>query len=164
LSFLIPSFEPIVWLRNPLYAFGIIILVDIWYSYPFFMIAILGAMSAISNDVYEAAEIDGASYWKQLSSITLPLIRPAILPALVLTSITAFQMFGTVWAITQGGPTAGAGKPGATELVMVYAYKQIFQSQNYGTATAFATVVFIFLLAATLYSLRMTRLTRGATT
>ena len=62
----------------------------------------------------------------------------------------------------QGGPTAGAGKPGATELVMVYAYKQIFQSQNYGTATAFATVVFIFLFAATLYSLRMTQLTKGA--
>jgi arabinogalactan oligomer/maltooligosaccharide transport system permease protein len=159
---LFPSYDPITWLRDPVYAFAIIILVDVWYSYPFFMIAILGATSAIPNDVYEAAEIDGASYWKQLTSITLPLIRPAILPALVLTSITAFQMFGTVWAITQGGPTAGAGQPGATELVMVYAYKQVFQSQNYGTATAFATVVFIFLFAATLYSLRMTRLTKGA--
>jgi arabinogalactan oligomer / maltooligosaccharide transport system permease protein len=162
LSALIPSFTPIAWLRDPVYAFAIIILVDIWYSYPFFMIAILGAVSAISNDVYEAADLDGANYWKQLTSITLPLIRPAILPAIVLTSITAFQMFGTVWAITQGGPTAGAGKPGATELVMVYAYKQVFQSQNYGTATAFATVVFIFLFAATMYSLRMTQLTKGA--
>lgn len=151
-----------VWLNDPFYAFGIIILVDVWYSYPFFMVAILGAMASISNDVYEAAEIDGASYWKQLVNITVPLIRPAILPALVLTSITAFQMFGTVWAITQGGPTAGAGKPGATELVMVYAYKQIFQQQNYGTATAFATVIFIFLFAATLYSLRLTQLTKGA--
>lgn len=162
LSFILPNFQPITWLRDPVYAFGIIILVDVWYSYPFFMIAILGAISAISNDVYEAADLDGATYWKQLTNITLPLIRPAILPALVLTSITAFQMFGTVWAITQGGPTAGAGKPGATELVMVYAYKQIFQSQNFGTATAFATVVFIFLFAATLYSLRLTQLTKGA--
>jgi len=162
LAVLIPSYEPIVWLNNPVYAFGIIILVDVWYSYPFFMIAILGAMSSISNDVYEAADIDGATYWKQLTNITLPLIRPAILPALVLTSITAFQMFGTVWAMTQGGPTAGAGKPGATELVMIYAYKQIFQQQNFGTATAFATVIFIFLFAATLYSLRLTQLTKGA--
>ena len=71
-------------------------------------------------------------------------------------------MFGTVWAMTQGGPTAGAGKPGATELVMIYAYKQIFQQQNFGTATAFATVIFIFLFAATLYSLRLTQLTKGA--
>ncbi len=162
LAALFPSYQPVVWLNNPVYAFGIIILVDVWYSYPFFMVAILGAISSISNDVYEAADIDGASYWKQLTSITLPLIRPAILPALVLTSITAFQMFGTVWAMTQGGPTAGAGKPGATELVMIYAYKQIFQQQNYGTATAFATVIFIFLFAATLYSLRLTQLTKGA--
>ncbi len=161
LAILNPDFVPITWLRDPVYAFGIIILVDVWYSYPFFMVAFLGAIAAIPNDVYEAAEIDGASYWAQLRNITLPLIRPAILPALVLTSITAFQMFGTVWAITQGGPTAGAGKPGATELVMVYAYKQIFQSQNYGTATAFATVVFIVLFAATLYSLRLTKLTKG---
>ncbi len=162
LAVLIPSYDPITWLRDPVLAFGIIILVDIWYSYPFFMVSILGATSAISNDIYEAAEIDGASYWKQLTSLTLPLIRPAIMPALVLTSITAFQMFGTVWAITQGGPTAGAGQPGATELVMVYAYKQVFQSQNYGTATAFATVVFIFLFAATLYSLRLSQMTKGA--
>jgi arabinogalactan oligomer/maltooligosaccharide transport system permease protein len=152
-----------VWLNDPLYAFGIIILVDVWYSYPFFMIAILGAISAISNDVYEAADIDGASYWQQLRNITLPLIRPALLPAIVLTSITAFQMFGTVWAITQGGPTKGAGVPGSTEFVMVYAYKQIFQLNNYGTATAFATIIFIFLFAATLYSLRVTQLTKGAT-
>jgi arabinogalactan oligomer/maltooligosaccharide transport system permease protein len=150
-----------VWLNNPLTAFGIILLVDIWYSYPFFMIAILGAMAAISDDAYEAAEIDGATYWDQLKSITLPLIRPAILPAIVLTSITAFQMFGTVWAITQGGPTAGAGKPGATELVLVYGYKQIFQLQNYGTATAFATIIFIMLFIVTIWSLRVSRLTRG---
>jgi arabinogalactan oligomer/maltooligosaccharide transport system permease protein len=152
-----------VWLADPLYAFGIIILVDVWYSYPFFMIAILGAISSISNDVYEAAEIDGATYMQELRNITLPLIRPALLPAIVLTSITAFQMFGTVWAITQGGPTKGAGVPGSTEFVMVYAYKQIFQLNNYGTATAFATIIFIFLFSATLYSLRMTQMTKGAT-
>jgi arabinogalactan oligomer/maltooligosaccharide transport system permease protein len=151
-----------VWLNNPITAFGIILLVDIWYSYPFFMIAILGAMASIPNDSYEAADIDGASYWQQLRSITLPLIRPAILPALVLTSITAFQMFGTVWAITQGGPTAGAGKPGATELVMIYGWKQIFQLQNYGTATAFATIIFLILFVATIWSLRVSQLTRGA--
>jgi len=150
-----------VWLNNPFTAFGVILLVDIWYSYPFFMIAILGAMAAIPNDSYEAAEIDGASYWDQLRNITMPLIRPAILPAIVLTSITAFQMFGTVWAITQGGPTAGAGKPGATELVLVYGYKQIFQLQNYGSATAFATIIFVLLFIATMISLRVSRLTRG---
>ena len=151
-----------IWLNNPVYAFGVVILVDLWFSYPFFMIAILGALAGIPGELYEAAEVDGATYLEQLGQITLPLIRPAILPAIVLTSITAFQMFGTVWALTTGGPIQGAGQPGATEFVMVYAYKQIFQLQNYGRATAFAVIIFIFLFAATLYSLRVTRITKGA--
>ncbi len=151
-----------IWLNNPIYAFAIIVFVDVWYSYPFFMVTILGAMASISSEVYEAAEIDGANYFNQLTGITLPLIRAAVLPAIVLTSITAFQMFGTVWAMTQGGPSAGAGAPGGTEFVMVYAYKQIFQVQNYNTATAFATIIFIFLFSATLYSLRFSQITKGA--
>ena len=150
------------WLQNPTTAFLAIVIADLWFSYPFFMIAILGALQSIPTDAYEAAEVDGATYWQQLTRITLPLIRPAILPATVLTSITAFQMFGTAWAMTAGGPVKGAGQPGATEFVMVYAFKQIFQTQNYGRATAFAVILFLFLFAATLYSLRLTRITKGA--
>ncbi len=151
-----------VWLNHPASAFGVIVLADIWFSYPFFMVAILGALQSIPTELYEAAEVDGANWWQQLMRITLPLIRPAVLPALVLTSITAFQMFGTAYAITQGGPQLAADKPGATELVMVYAYRIIYSVQNYGRATAFAVMIFIMLFLATLWSLRVTRLTKGA--
>lgn len=151
-----------IWLNDPILAFGVVVFADIWFSYPFFMVSILGALQSIPGELYEAAEVDGANWWTQLRSITLPLIRPAVLPAAVLTSITAFQMFGTAYAITSGGPLQGAGKPGATEFVMVYAFKQIFQSQNYGRATAFAVMIFIMLFIATLYSLRITRITQGA--
>lgn len=154
--------QPFTWLNNGLTAFGAIVITDVWFSYPFFMLAILGALQSVPGETYEAAEVDGASYWQQLRKITLPLIRPAVLPAIVLTSITAFQMFGTAYAITQGGPTQGAGQPGATEFVIVYAFKQIFNSQNYGRAAAFAVILFIFLFAVTLYSLRLTRITKGA--
>jgi arabinogalactan oligomer / maltooligosaccharide transport system permease protein len=150
------------WLNDPFWAFVVVVLVDTWFSYPFFMIVILGALQAVPNDVYEAADIDGAGWWTQLFQITIPLIRPAVLPATVLTSITAFQMFGTVWAITQGGPVQRVGEPGATEFVIVYAFRQIFQSQNYGQATAFAVILFIFLFAVTLWSLRLTKITKGA--
>ena len=154
--------DPQVWLRMPASAFGVVVLADSWYSYGFFMVAIMGALTSISTELYEAAEVDGGGFWVQLRKITVPLIRPAVLPAAVLTSITAFQQFGVPWAITQGGPIQTVGKPGTTELVMVYAYKQVFQSQNYGTATAFAVILFIFLLIVTLWSLRYTRITRGA--
>jgi len=151
-----------VWLNDPTLAFGIVVLVDVYFSFGFFMVSILGALQAIPVEMYEAADVDGAGWWTQLSKITLPLIRPAIMPALVLTSISAFQMFGTAYAITGGGPITDVSKPGATDFVMVYAYKQIFQSQNYGRATAFAVIIFIVLFLATLYSLRLSRITKSA--
>ena len=152
------------WLSIPTVAFGVIILVNLWFSFPFCFNIILGALQSIPADQYEAAEIDGATYWQQLMNITLPLIRPAVVPAIVLSAIGVggFQMFGTVWAITAGGPSRGAGAPGATELVMVYAYKQVFQFNAYAKAGAFAVVIFIFLFFMTLYSLRITRITKGA--
>ncbi len=156
------NFAPKVWLNDPTSAFGVIVLADIWFSYPFVMVVILGALQSIPVELYEAAEVDGATWWHKTLSITLPLVRPAVLPAMVLTSITAFQMFGTAFAITAGGPQTGANTPGATEFVMVYAYRQIFQTQNYGLATAFAVMIFLMLFGATLYSLRITRITKGA--
>lgn len=160
----IVGFDGITWLQDPTYAFAIIILVNLWFSFPFCFNIILGALQAIPADQYEAAEVDGATYWQQLMNITIPLLRPSVLPAIVLSAIGAggFQMFGTVWAITTGGPSRGAGVPGATELVMVYAYKQVFQYNAYAKAGAFAVIIFIFLFIATLYSLRMTKITKGA--
>lgn len=151
-----------VWLNDPVSAFGVVVLADVYFSYGFFMVSILGALQSIPVETYEAAEVDGASWWRQLMSITLPLIRVAIIPAIVLTSISAFQMFGTAYGITGGGPLIDAGKPGATDFVMIYAFKLIFRTQNYGLATAFAVIIFIMLFAATLYSLRLTKMTKSA--
>ncbi|MBA3871341.1 MAG: sugar ABC transporter permease [Anaerolineae bacterium] len=154
--------SPIHWLSNPQLAFFAIVLVNIWMSYPFFMTIILGALQSIPADMYEAAEVDGATWWISLTRITIPMLRPAVLPAVVLSSITTFQMFNTVYLITQGGPVSGVGKPGATDLVMTYAYSQTFKSGNYGYIGAFAVIIFVILLAATLLSLRVTNVTRGA--
>jgi arabinogalactan oligomer/maltooligosaccharide transport system permease protein len=150
------------WLQQPAMAWFVIVLVNVWMSYPFFMVTILGALQSIPVELYEAAEVDGASWWQRLMGITLPLLRPAIIPIIVLSSISTFQMFGTVWAITQGGPSRGAGTPGVTEMVMTYAYKQVFQTQAYSRMGAFAVVMFILLFIATLYSLRISRITKGA--
>jgi arabinogalactan oligomer/maltooligosaccharide transport system permease protein len=152
------------WLQQPGLAFGVILLVNLWFSFPFCFTIILGGLQAIPADQYEAAEMDGATYAQQLTNITLPLLRPTVIPAIILSAIGAggFQMFGTVWAITAGGPSRGAGVPGATEMVMIYAYKQVFQYNAYAKAGAFAVIVFIFLFIMTLYSLRITRITKGA--
>jgi len=158
--------NPISWYNSPILAFGIIVLVNLWMSYPFFMTIILTALQSIPADMYEAAEVDGASWWVQITQITVPMLRPALLPATVLSSISTFQMFNTVYLITKGGPPAGVGKPGGTDLVMTYAYRQVFQNSAqqgiYGTMGAFAMVVFFIILIATLLSLRVTNITKSA--
>ncbi|MFP4343409.1 MAG: carbohydrate ABC transporter permease [Anaerolineales bacterium] len=149
------------WLQSDLLAFVAVVIINIWLSYPFFMTVILGALQAIPEAQYEAADVDGANWIDKLTRITIPLLRPAVMPAIVLSSITTFQMFNTVWLVTAGGPQRGAGRPGATEFVMVYAYK-VFRTDRYGAIGAFAVVVFLLLFGATLLSMRLTQITKGA--
>lgn len=152
------------WLADPIWAFVAITVVNIWMSYPFFMLILLGGLQSIPNDIYEASELDGASFWQSLFAITLPLLRPVALPAVILSLITTFQMFNTVWLMTQGGPRTRPGQPGATELLLIWAYNQGFagQGQRFALVSAFAIVVFIILLMLTLLYNRVTNVTKGA--
>lgn len=147
--------------QRPWLAMVAVVIINLWMSYPFFTVVILGALQSIPQDQYEAADVDGATWWDKLSLITLPLLRPAVLPAVVLSSITTFQMFNTVFLVTAGGPVRGAGQPGYTEFVMIHAYR-LFQDQNFGRMGAFAVIIFALLFTATLFSLRLTRITKGA--
>ena len=150
------------WLLNGTTAFAAITIVNLWMSYPFFMLILLGGLQSIPTDMYEAASMDGAGWWRQLFSITLPLLRPVALPAIILSAITQFQMFNTVWLMTRGGPVQRVGQPGATELLLVWAYNQGFQgSQRFGLVSAFAIVVFVLLLGLTLLYIRITNATKG---
>jgi arabinogalactan oligomer/maltooligosaccharide transport system permease protein len=150
------------YLNEDVWSFAIVVLVNLWYTYPFFMVVILGGLQSIPLDLYEAADVDGASWWHQLTGITLPLLRPAVLPAIVLSTLTTYKVDAVIWGVTKGGPVKGAGTPGATEFVMVHAYKQIFETGAFGRMGAFAIILFVALFAATLYSLRVTQITRGA--
>lgn len=148
------------WLTDPTWAFGSIVLTNLWMSYPFFMVVILGALQSIPSELYEAAAVDGANGWRQFWRITLPLLRPAILPATILSAILTFQVLNTAYLISEGGPFISAAKPGATEFVMVYAFRNAFKLFNYSYISAFAVVIFGLLFAVTLGSLRFTGLVR----
>jgi arabinogalactan oligomer/maltooligosaccharide transport system permease protein len=162
LNALFQNFEGPAYLNDGAWAFAIVVVIQLWYTYPFFMVTLLGGLQSVPNELYEAAEVDGASWWKQLVNITLPLLRPVAMPVIVLSSLTTYKIDAVVWAATRGGPIAGAGKPGVTEFVMVHAYKQIFQTRAFGRMGAFAVILFVLLFAATLYSLRLTQITKGA--
>lgn len=143
----------IPWLLNPTLAFISVVIVNIWLTYPFFTVVILGALQSIPGELREAARMDGAGPWQYFRRITLPLLTPALVPATILSAITTFQMFNTAYLITQGGPIVSALKPGATEFVMVYIYNRILGASvanpHYGFIAAFAITLFIILAALT---------------
>ncbi len=131
-------------------------------SFPFFMLILLGGLQMISADLYEAADLDGAGWWQKLRSITLPLLRPVAVPATILSLITTLKIFETIFLMTGGGPVTRIGQPGATELLLVWAYNQGFQgSQRFGLVGEFSIVVFLILLCVTLLYSRLTNATRG---
>lgn len=150
------------WLLSGTTSFIAITIVNIWLSYPFFMLILMGGLASIPTDIYEAADIDGAGWWRQLFSITLPLLRPVAIPAVILSTITTFKILDTIWLMTKGGPVTRVGQPGATELLLVWAYNQGFQGgQRFGLIAAFSIVVFIMLVCLTLIYTRVTNATKG---
>jgi arabinogalactan oligomer/maltooligosaccharide transport system permease protein len=140
-----------------------IVIVNVWLSFPFFMLILLGGLQAIPTEFYEAADMDGASWWQKFRAITLPLLRPVAVPAIILSIITTLKIFETIYLVTGGGPVVRIDQPGATDVLMVWAYRQGFQdTKRFGLVGAFSVIVFVILLVITLVYTRATRATKAA--
>jgi len=120
--------------------------VDIWHWTPFCFLLLLAGLESLPQDPYEAAKIDGASPWQAFRHITLPLLAPFIVVALIIRTIDALKAFDTIYVITQGGPGQ------ASETINIFLYLQAFAFYNVGYASAVVVVFFaiIMLLAALL--------------
>ena len=136
-------------------AFYAALLANIWLGWPFMTVVATGALQSIPNELYEAADIDGATGWQKFWMITAPLIRPAMVPAIMLGTIMTFNQFNVIYFITQGKPF------GRTEILITQAYKLVSEQRIYGVAAAFSIVVFFILLAITLMNNRLTRATEA---
>ncbi len=139
----------------PVLAFYAALIANVWLGWPFMMVVATGALQSIPGDLYEAADVDGASKWTQFRQITLPLLRPAMVPAIMLGTIWTFNQFNVIFFITAGGPR------GQTDLLVTQAYKLIQQEHQYGAAAAFSIIVFFILLVITLINNRVTRATKS---
>ncbi|HUT65119.1 MAG TPA: sugar ABC transporter permease [Spirochaetota bacterium] len=124
-------------LGNPRLALLSVIMVDVWSRMPLMFLILLAGLQAIQPDVYEAAEIDGANYWKALWHITLPAIRSAIIIALIIRFIDAFNLFETIFVMTSGGPGI------ATQTFPLFGWKIGFQYFNLGEAAALAVIMLL---------------------
>lgn len=134
--------EPVSWFTHFSTAFAANVITNTWLGFPFMMVVSLGALQSIPSDLYEAAEVDGASRWAQFRYITLPMLRPALLPAVILGSVWTFNMFNVIYLVSGGEPG------GATDILVSEAYRWAFQrNEQYGFAAAYSVLIFAVLFA-----------------
>lgn len=140
--------KPVPWLDHPWWSRFSVLLVNVWLGYPFMLTVCLGALQSIPKDLYEAAGMDGASSRKQFFSVTLPMLRPALVPVIVSSFAFNFNQFSTIYLLTAGGPAVPGSDAGATDILITTSYKLAFTQYQYGLACAYA--VLIFLIVASL--------------
>ncbi len=136
------------WWTDPNWAMPSIIIASAWKDLGFVMVILLAGLQAISPDLYDAAKVDGAGWWRRLFSVTLPLLSPSTFFVFVISLINGFQVFDQVYAMTGGGPN------GASEVVVQRIYDLTFRYGAAGEASALSWMLFIVVLAVTLIQVR----------
>lgn len=146
------GFDPISWLTSPLYANLSVIIATLWSRVGFFMVIFIAGLQAIPVDMYEAADLDGASRWRAFWNITLPLLKPTSVLVLMISLIDAFKSYPLMYALTGGGP----GK--STTFIVQYIYEIGFTKQELGMASAMSVVLFAII---GIFSALQFRLSKG---
>lgn len=136
--------EPIAWFSRFSTAFAANLATNGWLGFPFMMVVTLGALTAVPEDVLEAAKVDGASRLERLRLVTLPMIAPTLAPAVTLGAIWTFNMFNVIYLVSGGDPD------GATEILISEAYRWAFTREGqYGYAAAYSVLIFLLLVFVT---------------
>ncbi len=147
--------EPVAWFDGVFSSFMTGLVTNGWLSFPFMMVVILGGLQSISQDMYEAATVEGATRWQQFWRITLPLLKPTLIPAVILSVVWTFNMFNIIYLVSGGEPA------GANEILVTKAYKIAFEEYRYGYAAAYSVVIFMILLVYGVFQTRVTRATEA---
>jgi len=150
------SNAPINWLGTSCGAFFSLVLTEVWKTTPFVAIIVLAGLQSISHDLYAQARIDRANFAQTFVRITLPLIKPAILVALLFRTIDALRVFDVIYVLTRGGPG------GATNSLSLYAYKY-FLNGDFGYGSAVSAALFLLAMGLSVFYIKAGRLKRSST-
>ncbi len=135
--------EPFSWWARFSTAFTANLATNVWLGFPFMMVVTLGALTSVPKEVLEAAEVDGATRWQRLWRVTVPMVLPTMLPAVLLGAIWTFNQFNVVFLVSGGEPD------GTTDILVSEAYRWAFTRQaQYGYAAAYAVLIFLLLFVA----------------
>ena len=141
------------WFGDRFSAFAVIIMAEVWKTTPFMALLLLAGLTTIDSGLYEAAKIDGANAWQRFRRITLPLIKPAILVALLFRTLDAFRVFDTIFIMTRGAQD--------TESVSILGYNQLIGRLNLGLGSAVSVLIFICVLLIAFLFVRAARRAHG---
>ncbi len=142
------------WLAEPGYAITATIVANIWIGFPFNFVLLYAGIRNIPPEIYEAAKLDGASYWRQVFHITFPILKPVTVAVLLLGTIYTVKVFDLVWIMTGGGPANG------THLLSTYAYQTGFSLLNFGQAAAIGTIIVLVILFLNALQLLLQKMNR----
>lgn len=149
------------WIGNPMLARAMILIVNIWLGYPYFMLICMGLQKSISHDLYEASALAGAGPLTNFFQITWPLIRKPLTPLLISAFAFNFNNFVLIYLLTQGRPDfLDTSIPaGTTDILVSYTYRIAFEDtgQNFGLAAAISTLIFFIVAILSVINLRLTR-------
>lgn len=148
--------EGVSWFQSFWPSFFTNLSTNVWLGFPFMMVVSLGALQSIPTDLYEAAIVDGASRWQRFANITLPLLKPALVPAVIVGTVWTFNSFNIIYLVSEGQPN------GATDILITEAFRWAFERDRYGYAAAYSTLIFAILLVFTVLTNRFTKATKGA--
>ena len=140
-----------VWLGDPKLALASVMAVDIWRNTPFMFLVFLAGMQSLPAELFEAAAVDGASAWRRFTRITLPLLKPLILVALIIRGMDALREFDILYILTGGGPG------NATETIALATYRYSFRNYNMGLGSAVSYIIFVVVFVVSLFFVREMR-------
>jgi len=141
--------NPIDWLGDPAWAMPSIILMSVWKNFGYNMIIFIAGLQNIPEELYEAADIEGANGWQKIKTITLPMLAPTTLFVTLITTIGFFQIFAEPYVMTQGGPL------NKTLTIVQYMYQEGFRWWNMGYSASIAFVLFIIIFIGTMIQLKI---------
>ncbi len=144
--------DPVSWFSDRWTALFTAIVTNVWLGVPFMMVALLGGMQTIPGELYEAAEIDGASAWQRFKNITLPGLRPVSMTVVLLGTIWTFNMFPIIFLVTEGQPV------GQSEILVTGAFRAAFEGiRNYSLASTYGVLILSILLVFSVFYRRALR-------
>ncbi len=146
--------QPIRWMIEPFWNFTAACITNIWLGIPFMMVIILGGLQSIPTEFYDAAEIDGASNWQQFRSITLPMLKPILTPAIILGTIWTFNNFNVPYMIN-------INELETSDILVTALFRAAFEYNRYGFSAAFALVILLILFVFVLTYIRVTGGVKG---